>query len=586
MRNHSDPSEEGTELREQLIGLGETSHRKSYYPELQKRLEELERFNAFLDYSNDAIFLIDVPAGKIVDFNDSASRQTGWEKEHLLQKSIFDLSELAQSTQAKHLFSLAGEIEGRALIETNLFRRDGGLIPAEITLARMLFGESAYVIAVARDITKRKLAEEALAERVRLAELGADIGKALTMGRDSQDTLQLCAESLTRHTEAAFGRIWVVSKEDPQVLELKASAGVYKRTDGRHSRKRVGEFKVGMIAREGKPLLTNAVLGDPGIIDQDWARREGMVAFAGYPLVVNDRTIGVIALFFKKRMTDAVLSTLASVADEIAVGIDRQRAEEALWESEIHRLRMQTQLEFAAQVQAKLLPKVFPQITGFEIAASCLPAYQVGGDFYDCQETGAGVFSITLGDVMGKGLAAAILMATVRSSLRALSQAHPPAEALRQAEKALCQDLNNSESFVTLFHAQLDVLNHRLVYVDCGHGLVFMLHADGSVDELLPRGLPLGVMPKESFEEGSVTFKKGDALVLFSDGLIDAMQQLEVDNESLGRQLWHRNAQEMVDRLLQVVPAGTTPVDDLTIVVIRCTEEVKYGGVAARVTAE
>jgi PAS domain S-box-containing protein len=580
MRNRSDPYAEEVALREQLIGLGDTSHRKSYYPELQKRLEELERFNAFLDYSNDAIFLVDVPAGRIVDCNDAAARQTGWTKEELLRKSIFELSELAQSRQTTHLFAPAAEIEGRALIQTNLVRRHGGLIPAEITLARMLFGEAAYVIAVARDITKRKLAEEALAERVRLAELGADIGKALTMGRDSQDTLQRCAESLTRHTEAAFGRIWVVSKKDPQILELKASAGIYRRTDGRHSRKRVGEFKVGTIAQEGKPLLTNAVLGDPGIIDQDWARREGMVAFAGYPLVVNERIIGVIALFFKKPMTDAVLSTLASVADEIAVGIDRQRAEEALWESELHRLRMQTQLEFAAQVQAKLLPKVFPHLTGFEIAACCLPAHQVGGDFYDCQETGAGVFSITLGDVMGKGLAAAMLMATVRSSLRAVSQAHPPAEALRQAEKALCQDLHNSESFVTLFHARLDVQSHRLVYVDCGHGLVFMLHADGSVDELLPRGLPLGVSPKENFEEGSITFKKGDALVLFSDGLIDAMQQLEVDNESLGRQLWDRNAQEMVERLVQVVPAGTPLTDDMTIVVIRCTEEIQYGPVA------
>jgi len=278
----------------------------------------------------------------------------------------------------------------------------------------------------------------------------------------------------------------------------------------------------------------------------------------------------VIALFFKKRMTEAVLDTLASVADEIAVGIERQRAETALGESEKSRLRLQTQLEFAAQVQERLLPTDFPEMPGFEIAARCLPAYQVGGDFYDVQETGPGLFALTLGDVMGKGLAAAMLMATVRASLRAVAQACTPEEALYQAERALRQDLHNSESFVTLFHGQLDVSTRRLTYVDCGHGLVFMLRADGSVEELLPRGLPMGVLTGGDLQEGQVFFAPGDALVLFSDGLMDAMQQVELDNESLAKQLWARNAREMVDRLVRVMPSDATPPDDMTLVVIRC----------------
>jgi len=574
MRNPSDSGEDKQELREKLIGLGEYSHRKSYYPELQKRLEELERFRAFLDYSHDAIFLVEVPTGKIVDFNDSAARQTGWEHEELPELSIFNVFELADDDRAKDLICVSGEVQKkRARIETNLFRRDAGPIPAELTLARMFFHEAAYVIVVARDVSKRKAAEDALAERVRLAELGAEVGAALTTGKGLEDTLQRCAESLTRHTRAAFGRIWVVSKEEPEILELKGSAGLYTRIDGRHGRKQVGKLKVGEIAREGKPYLTNEVIGDPGFSDQEWARREKMVAFAGYPLIVDGRTIGVIALFFRKHMTEAVLDALASVADEIAVGIERQRAETALGESEKRRLRLQTQLEIAAQVQEKLLPTVFPQLSGFEVAARCLPAYQVGGDFYDWQETGPGRFALTLGDVMGKGLAAALLMATVRASLRAVSQAYSPAEALRQAERALRQDLNNSESFVTLFHGQLDVATRRLTYVDCGHGLVFMLRADGRVEELLPRGLPLGVVARERFQEGGVTFEKGDALVLFSDGLMDAMQQVELDNALLAKRLWADNAQEMVDRLVQMTPSEEMPPDDMTLVVVKCTGE-------------
>jgi len=175
--------------------------------------------------------------------------------------------------------------------------------------------------------------------------------------------------------------------------------------------------------------------------------------------------------------------------------------------------------------------------------------------------------------VMGKGLAAAMLMATVRASLRAVSQAYPPAEALRKAESALRQDLSNSESFVTLFHAQLELATRRLTYVDCGHGLVFMLRADGSVEELLPRGLPLGVLARESFQEGHAVFERGDSLVLFSDGLMDAMQQTELDNESLAKWLWAASAQEMVDRLLQVMPSEAMPPDDMTLVVVKCTGE-------------
>ena len=573
MSKPSDPADNPPDLWEKLIGLGEESHRKSYYPELQRRLGELERFKAFLDYSHDAIFLVEAPSGRIVDFNDTASRQTGWGHEELRELSIFNVFELAGNADAKDLICSCGEVQRRrARIEANLFRREAAPIPAELTLACMFFRETAYVIVVARDIAKRKAAEDALEERARLAELGAEVGAALTKGKNLEDSLQRCAESLTGHTGAAFCRIWVLDKEDPEVLELKASAGMYTRTNGRHSRKKVGELKVGKIAREGKPYLTNAILGDPEISDQDWARVEGMVAFAGYPLVVNARTVGVIALFSKKPMTEAVLAALASVADEIAVGVERQRAEEALWDSEMRRLRLQTQLEFAAQVQEKLLPKEMPPLPGFEIAARCLPAYQVGGDFYDWQETEPGLVSITLGDVMGKGMAAAMLMATVRASLRAVSRAYPPAEALKQASNALRQDLSNAESFVTLFHARLDVRTRRLTYVDCGHGLVFMLRSNGAIEELLPRGLPLGVLPEENFIEGNQGFEKGDALILFSDGLIDAMQQLELNDASLARQLWELNAEQMVDRLMQVMPQEAMPfVDDMTLVVLKCT---------------
>jgi serine phosphatase RsbU (regulator of sigma subunit) len=119
----------------------------------------------------------------------------------------------------------------------------------------------------------------------------------------------------------------------------------------------------------------------------------------------------------------------------------------------------------------------------------------VGGDFFDWLEVCPGVWSFTLGDVMGKGMAAAMLMATVRASLRSVAH-NRPEEALRLAEQALLTDLENSESFVTLFHAQLYGEARRLTFVDCGHGYAFLRHSNGAVSELSPRGLPLAHLPK------------------------------------------------------------------------------------------
>jgi len=145
------------------------------------------------------------------------------------------------------------------------------------------------------NITERKCGELALAERASLAALSADVGLALTSARSLRAALQSCAEALVGHLQAAFARIWIVN-ETEQVLELQASAGTYTHLDGPHGRVRIGQFKIGLIAQERQPHLTNDVLTDPRVSDPDWARREGMVAFAGYPLLVEERLVGVMAV--------------------------------------------------------------------------------------------------------------------------------------------------------------------------------------------------------------------------------------------------------------------------------------------------
>lgn len=252
---------------------------------------------------------------------------------------------------------------------------------------------------------------------------------------------------------------------------------------------------------------------------------------------------------------------------------ERKQAEEALRVSEEHRIHLQAGLALAAEVQAKLLPRRFPSIPGFAIVARCLPASQVGGDFYDWQEVAPGVLNLTLGDVMGNGIAAAMLMATVRAVIRAETLMNRPAKALQLASRALMSDLESSESFVTLFHARLDTVKRRLTYVDCGHGLVFLRRADGAIEDLRVRGLPLGVMIDETYREGVIGFNKGDTLVLYSDGLIEAIPELPLNNRALAGLLnctW--DAVEMVNRMATLTGMKYPPADDLTMLLVHCNE--------------
>jgi transcriptional regulator with GAF, ATPase, and Fis domain len=153
------------------------------------------------------------------------------------------------------------------------------------------------------------------------------------MALASKDTLRgilhRCSETMVRHLDAAFARIWTL-KSGGTELELEASSGMYTRLDGRFSRIPVGQLKIGLIAREGKALLTNDVQNDPRISDHNWARAEKMQSFAGYPLVVEDRVVGVMGMFSRQALTESTLETLAFIADSIAQGIDRKRAEDAL----------------------------------------------------------------------------------------------------------------------------------------------------------------------------------------------------------------------------------------------------------------
>ncbi|MBD1829620.1 PAS domain S-box protein [Microcoleus vaginatus GB1-A2] len=204
------------------------------------------------------------------------------------------------------------------------------LVSRNIVFSRTEEGKIQQRLGAATDITERKIAEQALAEQLKLSLFTADVGIGLTQNQTLLATLQYCTDAVVRHLDAAFARIWTLN-EERNVLELQASAGIlYTGIDGAYTRIAVGEFKIGLIALERKPYITNSVQEDPRLHDKEWASREGMVAFAGYPLIVDNQLLGVIAMFARQELNESTLIALASSADAIALGIKRKQTEEAL----------------------------------------------------------------------------------------------------------------------------------------------------------------------------------------------------------------------------------------------------------------
>lgn len=329
-----EPDDDLTEMMETIGSqIGQFIERKEAEDALR---QSEERFRTLAQTASDAIITIDEES-RIIFINRAAENIFGYSADEMMSHDLTML----MPDYLRHLHN-----EGvRRYIETGVrhlnwegyelpgLHKKGHEIPLEVSFSEYVKNGRHIFTGIVRDITERKRAQAAQAERVRLAALGADIGVALTQGVTKRDMLQHCAEALVRHLDAAFARVWILNEEE-NLLELQASAGLYTHLDGGHSRVPVGKFKIGLIAEERRPHLTNAVVGDPRVGNQEWAKREGMVSFAGYPLIVDDKLVGVMAMFARHTLTEVALEGMESIANAIALGIKRKRAERELQESE------------------------------------------------------------------------------------------------------------------------------------------------------------------------------------------------------------------------------------------------------------
>jgi steroid delta-isomerase-like uncharacterized protein len=185
------------------------------------------------------------------------------------------------------------------------------------------------------------------------------------------------------------------------------------------------------------------------------------------------------------------------------------------------RERLDQELRVARQIQQALLPEATPELDGWEVAAYYKPAREVGGDFYDFLKLEDGRLGLVVGDATGKGMPAALVMATTRGMLRAAAQTlDSPGEVLKRVNDALYPDIP-SNTFVTCFYVILDPAEGQLLYANAGHDLPY-LYRSGDAEELRARGMPLGLMPSMRYEEGEDFLSEGDGVLFYSDGLVEA----------------------------------------------------------------
>jgi PAS domain S-box-containing protein len=224
-------------------------------------------------------------------------------------------------------------------------------------------------------------------------------------------------------------------------------------------------------------------------------------------------------------------------------------------------------LERAASVQRDLLPETAPDLDGYELAGLCRPSRQMSGDFYDWQHQEPGGLAVTLGDVSGKDMPAALLMAILRIALRTGAARAPAGETVRSVAAATARYLERAGAFVRLFHGRLDLASGVLTYVDAGHGLALIVGEAGA--RRLPRtgALPLGVVEGPDYREETARLECGEALVLLSDGVLEVHPELETRLEAVAELVAGAgSAGEMTERLAS---AAGAPADDVTVLVLR-----------------
>ena len=409
----------------------------------------------------------------------------------------------------------------------------------------------------------------AITELTILNEIASAISSTMELQKLSDLILQKCL----KHLNAEQGSIMLFDEKDMGT----PFHTMIRKADTSHFQKpyRFDSQLTGWMLKNRNPLLTNDLQKDSRFqVNSD--EQSYIKSLISVPLQFKGKMIGLISIFNKKsgkEFTEEDQKLLAIIAAQSAHVIENAR----LLEEETQLFLMQDELKKAKEIQDNLLPKVIPKIDGYDLASYILPAKDVGGDYYDFIPLSENELAICIGDVSGKGLPAALLMGNLQATIR--GQCIIPSsckERIIRANKLLFQSTDSSK-FATFFYTILDIQKNCLCYCNAGHNYPILFHRDASYDFLDTGGVILGGIPEYPFEEKRTPLEQGDLLLLYSDGVSEAMSPEEVEfglekiieivknNLNLG-------SCELLERIKEEIKAhtsGATQSDDITMVIVK-----------------
>jgi sigma-B regulation protein RsbU (phosphoserine phosphatase) len=414
-------------------------------------------------------------------------------------------------------------------------------------------------------------------QRIRELRVLYELSTLLSAQANPQETLDAAANAIARvmAVKAVVIRLLREGEDGKPELEARAIFGMNKSVADK-GKTLVNKSELTRKALTGDMVFIEDMTTDPRSYYPDDARRAGITSMLSTGLMVQDKGIGTIQLFteqprrftmFEENLVRAIAQLLATAVRSAQLDAER-----------IRNLQLNRQVELAQGVQRRMLPKHSPKIEGVDIAATYVPSQGLGGDFYDFISLDSAT-GIAVGDAIGKGVAASLLMASVRSSLRAYAHDLYDLDViLSRVNQALNRDTLDNE-FATLWYGTIDHQSKRLTYCNAGHEPALLLHG-GEVIPLDVGGMVTGVLAEATYDKSIVDLESGDCVLLYSDGVTDAMSER---NERFGRERLESalkdvgalTAQQAIDALLARLNqhrGETDANDDITIVVVKVAD--------------
>ena len=348
----------------------------------------------------------------------------------------------------------------------------------------------------------------------------------------------------------------------------------------------IGEIRVSRnvmdeVVIKGKSVLTSDAQHDPRFASGTVVL-QGVRSVLAVPLGVSEKVFGIIyadSPIAEGRFTEDHLKVLTTLASVAAIRVENARLVEARFQQE----RLERELQLAMEIQQRFQPTAPPVVTGYEFQGISFPCYEIGGDYYDFIQREDGRLVIALGDVSGKGTAAALLMSSLHASIHAQTGSHDSLVDTISAVNRYLADNIPSNRFVTLFYAELDPESGALSFLNAGHNPPLIVHAAGTVEQLASGGLPLGIKANAEYREGRTTLQRGDVLVIYSDGVTEAASP---SGEEFGPtrlyEVVSRNVdssaagiRDRIESALTKFSQGTQAADDITLVIVKRQAETR-----------